>query len=172
MTTTLLRVATAFTPQAEIREAAILIREGVIQSIGPRAEVSLPSGATEIDARGHIAAPGFIDVHIHGAGGSDVMEGTDSALTTVAKTLASHGTTSFVAAFASPVWGRLSDRHGRSPFACPRRLVDILEVAAAGEKTPSVFSLSKTDEKIEEKFANCFKEIENRVVLKAKSSRS
>jgi len=97
MTTTLLRVATAFTPQAEIREAAILIREGVIQSIGPRAEVSLPSGATEIDARGHIAAPGFIDVHIHGAGGSDVMEGTDSALTTVAKTLASHGTTSFVA---------------------------------------------------------------------------
>ena len=62
----------------------------------------------------------------------------------------------------------LSDRHDRSPFACLRRLVELLEVAAAGEKTPSVFSLSKTDEKIEEKFADYFKEIENRVVLKAK----
>lgn len=43
------------------------------------------------------AAPGFIDVHIHGAGGHDVMEGTDSALTTVSRTIAAHGTTSFVA---------------------------------------------------------------------------
>jgi N-acetylglucosamine-6-phosphate deacetylase len=97
MTTTLLRVATAFTPQAEIRDAAILIRDGVIQSVGPRADVPLPSGATEINAPDQIAAPGFIDVHIHGAGGSDLMQGTNSALSSVAKTLAAHGTTSFVA---------------------------------------------------------------------------
>jgi N-acetylglucosamine-6-phosphate deacetylase len=97
MTTTLLRVATAFTSQAEIRDTAILIRDGVIQSVGPRADVSLPPGATEINAPNHIASPGFIDVHIHGAGGSDVMEGSNSALTAVAKNLAAHGTTSFVA---------------------------------------------------------------------------
>src|SRR6202790_1092848 len=97
MTTTLVRVATAFTPQTEIRDAAILIRDGVIQSIGPRGDISLPAGATEIDAGDNIAAPGFLDVHIHGAGGFDVMEGTDSALTAVAKTLASHGRTSFIA---------------------------------------------------------------------------
>ena len=38
-----------------------------------------------------------MDVHIHGAGGRDVMEGTTEALSTVAKTVARHGTTSFVA---------------------------------------------------------------------------
>ena len=97
MPTTLLRVATAFTPQAELRNAAILFRNGVIESIGPSANLPLPAGATEINAPDYIAAPGFVDVHIHGAGGHDVMEGSGPALTTVARTLASHGTTSFVA---------------------------------------------------------------------------
>ena len=41
--------------------------------------------------------PGFIDVHIHGAGGRDVMEGSDEALSTVARTVAKRGTTSMVA---------------------------------------------------------------------------
>jgi N-acetylglucosamine-6-phosphate deacetylase len=59
--------------------------------------MSLPLGTTEISAAGQIAIPGFIDVHIHGAGGHDVMEGTGEAMTTVARTLARHGTTSFVA---------------------------------------------------------------------------
>ncbi|HEY2646972.1 MAG TPA: N-acetylglucosamine-6-phosphate deacetylase, partial [Candidatus Acidoferrales bacterium] len=41
--------------------------------------------------------PGFVDVHIHGAGGRDVMEGTREALEIVTATVAAHGTTSFVA---------------------------------------------------------------------------
>ena len=41
--------------------------------------------------------PGFVDVHIHGAGGHDVMEGTPEALATVTRTVARHGTTSLVA---------------------------------------------------------------------------
>ncbi len=57
----------------------------------------LPAGAKEIQALEQSAAPGFLDVHIHGAGGHDVMEGTDVALAAVSKTIAAHGTTSFVA---------------------------------------------------------------------------
>jgi N-acetylglucosamine-6-phosphate deacetylase len=41
--------------------------------------------------------PGFIDIHIHGAGGHDVMEGEAGALATVASAVARHGTTSLLA---------------------------------------------------------------------------
>jgi len=97
MSTILLHAARALTPTTEIPDAGILIRDGVIAAIGPRPDMSLPSGAAEIYASGQTAIPGFIDVHIHGAGGHDVMEGTDQAMSTVAKTLAHHGTTSVVA---------------------------------------------------------------------------
>jgi len=81
----------------ELRDAGILIRDGVIEAVGPRSAISLPAGANEISATDRIAAPGFLDVHIHGAGGHDVMEGTEGALTAISKTVAACGTTSYVA---------------------------------------------------------------------------
>lgn len=97
MPTTLLRAGKALTPTAEITDAGILIREGVIEEVGPRAGMRLPAGANELSATDKTAIPGFIDVHIHGAGGRDVMEGSAEALAGVARTVARHGTTSFVA---------------------------------------------------------------------------
>jgi N-acetylglucosamine-6-phosphate deacetylase len=97
MATTLLHVSRAITPLTEIPDAGILLREGVIEVIAPRAAMSMPAGAREIHATDKIAVPGFVDVHIHGAGGHDVMEGSTKALGTVARTVAEHGTTSFVA---------------------------------------------------------------------------
>lgn len=97
MNTILLRTARALTPTTEIPDAGILIRDGVIESIGPREGMSLPPGAQEIAAPQQTAVPGFVDVHIHGAGGHDVMAGTEQALAGVARTIARHGTTSFVA---------------------------------------------------------------------------
>jgi N-acetylglucosamine-6-phosphate deacetylase len=81
----------------ELRDAGILIRDGVIEAVGPRSAISLPAGANEISATDRIAAPGFLDVHIHGAGGHDVMEGTEDALTAISRTVAARGTTSYVA---------------------------------------------------------------------------
>ncbi|MGI6499884.1 MAG: N-acetylglucosamine-6-phosphate deacetylase [Anaerostipes sp.] len=49
-----------------------------------------------IDAQGLYLSPGFIDIHIHGAGGRDTMEGTKEALNVIAKSIVKHGTTSFV----------------------------------------------------------------------------
>ena len=97
MTTQLLHVGRAFTPTTELRDVGILIRDGVIESVGPRSSMSLPVGAEEINATDKIAAPGFIDVHIHGAGGHDVMEGSERALDVIASTIAAHGTTAFAA---------------------------------------------------------------------------
>ncbi len=52
-------------------------------------EISLPEGA--------IIAPGFIDEHIHGASGSDAMDGTVEHLETIALSVAGEGTTGFLA---------------------------------------------------------------------------
>ena len=44
-----------------------------------------------------VVLPGFIDEHIHGAGGADAMDGTFEALKTIAGTVVKEGTTSFLA---------------------------------------------------------------------------
>jgi len=97
MTTTLLHVGQAITPKGELPDAGILIRDGEIETIGSRADLTLPVGAQEVRAENSTAVPGFIDVHIHGAGGRDIMEGSDEALATVTRRLAEFGTTSLLA---------------------------------------------------------------------------
>jgi len=87
----------AFTPLEEIPDAVIVVDSGVITEVGPRSHIVAPAGARVVRAEGRTLVPGFVDVHIHGAGGHDVMEGDAAALATVAKTVARHGTTSLVA---------------------------------------------------------------------------
>ena len=87
----------AFTPFEEISDAVVVIQGSRISAVGQRGKVDLARGAREINARGGTVVPGFVDVHIHGAGGHDVMEGTREALEIVAATVAAHGTTSLVA---------------------------------------------------------------------------
>jgi N-acetylglucosamine-6-phosphate deacetylase len=86
-----------FTPQREIRDAIVIVEGSRITAAGPRDEVAVPAGAKRVDARGLTLIPGFVDVHVHGAGGHDVMEATPEALNAVAETLARGGTTSFLA---------------------------------------------------------------------------
>ncbi len=97
MPTLLIHAGRALTPTTEISDAGILVREDVIEAIGPRSGMTLPVGAQEIRAPGKMAVPGFIDVHIHGASGHDVMEGTNAALRSIARKVSEHGTTSLVA---------------------------------------------------------------------------
>ena len=88
----------ALTPIEEIRDAAILVDGARIAAVGRRGEIAVPRGAVEFRARaGSTLIPGFVDVHIHGAGGHDVMEGTDEAFDAVTATVARFGTTSIVA---------------------------------------------------------------------------
>src|SRR5438046_116678 len=97
MSTLLIHASRALTPTTEISDAGILIREDSIEAIGPRSGMTLPAGAREILATGKTAIPGFIDLHIHGAGGHDVMEGTSAALRSITRKVSEYGTTSLVA---------------------------------------------------------------------------
>jgi N-acetylglucosamine-6-phosphate deacetylase len=87
----------ALTPYKEIQNAVVVVQGNKILAVGPRNAVDIPRGAREIAAAGKTIVPGFVDVHIHGAGGHDVMEGSNRALESVAATVARHGTTSLVA---------------------------------------------------------------------------
>jgi N-acetylglucosamine-6-phosphate deacetylase len=73
----------------------VLIENGIIKKISP-ANNSLHADQT-IDADGLILVPGFIDVHIQGAGGADVLDGTRDALRAMSAALAMSGTTGFLA---------------------------------------------------------------------------
>ena len=93
----LIHAGRALTPTIEIPDAAILIEDGKIVSVGQRSSITAPAGTRMHNATGLTVVPGFVDVHIHGAGGHDVMEDRPEALSTIASTLAGRGTTSFLA---------------------------------------------------------------------------
>jgi N-acetylglucosamine-6-phosphate deacetylase len=52
--------------------------------------------AIEIDAKGNYISPGFIDIHVHGGGGHDFMDGTEEAFLKIAETHARYGTTAML----------------------------------------------------------------------------
>ncbi|WP_042349703.1 N-acetylglucosamine-6-phosphate deacetylase [Bacillus massiliigorillae] len=70
--------------------------------------------------KGTKIVPGFIDVHIHGAGGADTMDGTHEALRTMATHLPQEGTTSFLATTMTQ---------------SPENIVNALRNAASYQKT-------------------------------------
>ena len=77
-----------------VKKRSVLFDEKIVKiirgnGVSKYAEhISLPKDA--------IVLPGFIDQHIHGAGGSDGMDGSVENIATIAKTIASEGTTSFL----------------------------------------------------------------------------
>ncbi len=77
-----------------IVEGQALLFGEKIEGIVP---LPLPEGVETIDAQGAYVSAGFIDLHIHGSGGVDVMDATPQALETLSQTLLPTGTTSFLA---------------------------------------------------------------------------
>lgn len=89
----MLKNVRAYLPHVGVVRADIRIQNGIIDSVtqidGDGGASSLPDGA--------IVLPGFIDEHVHGAGGADAMDGSREAIETISKTLAKEGTTAFLA---------------------------------------------------------------------------
>ena len=82
------------TPQRIIENGSLLISNGIITEINDQ-EISSEADIT-IDAEENFIAPGFIDIHVHGGGGSDFMDGTIEDFLTIAETHLRYGTTALV----------------------------------------------------------------------------
>lgn len=91
------RARRMFTPTEEILDGVLLVEDGQIVSVARRAAVALPPNTHEYDAGEWTLAPGFVDLHIHGAGGHDAMEANAEALAQIARSVARFGTTAIVA---------------------------------------------------------------------------
>jgi N-acetylglucosamine-6-phosphate deacetylase len=76
-----------------VSPGSLIIEDDRIVAIEPRV-IDAPAGATRVDLSGRLVVPGFIDVHVHGLEGHDVLDGPD-AIGEVASRLPRYGVTSF-----------------------------------------------------------------------------
>ncbi|MDX8360825.1 N-acetylglucosamine-6-phosphate deacetylase [Cytobacillus sp. IB215316] len=91
----LIKGLTIYAEDRMIEQGTIKITDGKIESISQHID--------EIDTNiiqfpnTYKCLPGLIDVHIHGAHGSDIMDASSHALDTISKALPQEGTTSYLA---------------------------------------------------------------------------
>ncbi len=88
-----IHAGTVLTPEEEIPQGTVLVEDDRIVAVGR--EIHIPADARRLEAPDTTCVPGFIDLHVHGAGGHDLMESTPEAVAAVGRTLAAHGTTSY-----------------------------------------------------------------------------
>lgn len=81
------------TPSGVIEHAGVVAEGGRIVEAGAGVK---PGGGKVIDACGRYISPGFIDLHVHGGGGHDFMDGTVGAILGAAHAHALHGTTTML----------------------------------------------------------------------------
>ena len=85
-----------YTPLERVDKPLLLVEDGAIAEIWSLHSKPAPQSARLIDFGDAVLTPGFLDVHIHGGGGHDVMEPDAAALPIIQKLLAKHGVTSYL----------------------------------------------------------------------------
>ncbi len=81
-------------PGKIISNGTVLVADGVIVAVAS-GDLDFAEAIT-IDAKGQYISPGFMDIHVHGGGGYDFMDGTTEAFLKIAALHAQHGTTSML----------------------------------------------------------------------------
>jgi N-acetylglucosamine-6-phosphate deacetylase len=97
---------TVVLPDRLVEEGAVLCEDGRIAAVGRR--VRRPHGAEVVDARGGFVSPGFVDLHVHGGGGADFMDGSIDAVRTALAAHARHGTTTLFPTTTTGSPGRIA----------------------------------------------------------------
>ncbi len=84
-----------YTPLEYVETAVLLVDGDTIVDVFSQKNRSIPTQAQLLDLGDVILAPGFIDIHIHGSAGYDVMNADAVGLKTVEQFLAAHGVTCY-----------------------------------------------------------------------------
>jgi N-acetylglucosamine-6-phosphate deacetylase len=121
--TTVFAGADLVLPDRVIERGTLVVRDGLIEAVESRL-VDGPAGAIRVDCSGHTIVPGFIDVHVHGIEGIDVLDG-GGAVAEMARRLPKYGVTAFCP----------------TSVACePRTLSDLLAAVTAARLSPAPMS--------------------------------
>lgn len=81
---------------------SIMVAGGVIEAIDD-GRIVAPEGAQMIEAVEHVVGAGLIDVHTHGIGGDQAIDGDSAAIGRMAEAYARHGVTSFLATIGGSI---------------------------------------------------------------------
>ena len=84
-----------YTPSAEIDDPLLVVEDGRIAEVASRSGKTVALNAQVVDFGDAILTPGFLDIHIHGGAGLDVMRASPSELPRLGKFLSSHGVTGY-----------------------------------------------------------------------------
>ncbi|MDO8588328.1 MAG: N-acetylglucosamine-6-phosphate deacetylase [Armatimonadota bacterium] len=90
------------TPDEVLDNSIIAIEDGKVVSLSPADGASV-----DVDASDKTAVPGFIDLHIHGGVGHEVMDGTVEAIRGMSVHLAANGTTSWLPSALTGPWDKM-----------------------------------------------------------------
>jgi N-acetylglucosamine-6-phosphate deacetylase len=94
---TVITAASLITPLERVDSPVVVIEDGRVTAAGSRRQIEIPTGAQHLDFPGMVIAPGFIDLHVHGNAGHDVMEPNNAGLERMQRAMARHGVTSYLA---------------------------------------------------------------------------
>jgi N-acetylglucosamine-6-phosphate deacetylase len=119
-----------YTPVEEIQSPLLVVEDGVISEVRSRASKQIPDGASLIDFGDAVLAPGFVDIHMHGGAGLDLMRALPSDLPRLGKFLTAHGVTGY---FATTVAAPLD-----VTCSALERLADAIEAAHANHDDPAL----------------------------------
>jgi N-acetylglucosamine-6-phosphate deacetylase len=111
-----------YTPVDEIQNPLLVVEDGVISDVFSRSTKEAPGNASLIDFGDAVLAPGFVDIHMHGGAGLDLMRALPSELPLLGKFLTTHGVTGY---FPTTVAAPLD-----ATCAALERLADAIDAAA------------------------------------------
>src|SRR5260370_34769507 len=78
-----------------VEHPLLLVEQGRVVDISSRSSRRVPAGVSTADFGQSVIAPGYVDLHIHGSAGYDVMDDTVEALPAIEQLLARHGVTRY-----------------------------------------------------------------------------
>jgi N-acetylglucosamine-6-phosphate deacetylase len=126
--------ARLLTPFRSIPRGGVVAEEGRIREVFSGQPPALGQVGLRIDLQGSYLAPGFVEVHTHGAGGHDFMDGTPEAVLAACRTHLRHGTTSIYPSTLTSSEEELASRleNIRSAMGVREGMPDILGVHLEG----------------------------------------
>src|ERR1700736_3609493 len=93
--TTLFTAGRLYTPLQEIEQPLLFVEDGIITEIASRSAKETPNNVERVDFDDAAIAPGYVDIHIHGGAGLDVMLASQSKVPRLARFLATHRATGY-----------------------------------------------------------------------------